>query len=95
MEAVAETGTAKSIFSSYPVEVAAKTGTVQSDTASINNGVFICYAPADDPEIAVAVVVEKGGSGAGIMSIAKEILDAYFAKTTYYPSATVDNSLVQ
>lgn len=80
MEAVASTGTASTLFSDYPVRVAAKTGTVQSDSNKINNGVFVCYAPADDPEIAIAVVVENGGSGSAIMSIAKEILDYYFSE---------------
>ena len=61
--------------------IAAKTGTVQSDSDVVNNGVFVCYAPADKPEIAIAVVVEKGGSGSNIMSVAKDILDAYFGRT--------------
>jgi len=79
MKAVADSGgTAASAFANYEVDVAAKTGTVQSDKDVSNNGVFVCYAPADDPEIAVAVVVEKGGSGSAIMGVAKEILDSYF-----------------
>lgn len=79
MRAVALNGTASSVFSNYPVPVAAKTGTVQSDTATKNNAVFVCYAPVDDPEIAIVVLVEKGGSGSTIMSVAKKIMDYYFA----------------
>jgi penicillin-binding protein 2 len=38
----------------------------------------LCYAPADDPEIAVAVVVEKGVWGSWTAPIAKDVLMAYF-----------------
>jgi len=82
MRLVASSGTASSMFRNYPVRVACKTGTVQSDTARMNTGVFVCYAPADNPEIAIAVVVEAGGSGSAIMSVAKEILDYYFTDTS-------------
>jgi penicillin-binding protein 2 len=84
MRAVVTGGTAKTVFGTYPVRVAAKTGTVQMSTSEINNGVFVCYAPADDPQIAIAVVVEKGGSGAAIMEIAKAVLDEYFQTETYF-----------
>ena len=82
MRAVAKSGTARNMFGSYPIAVAAKTGTVQTGE-DYNDGVFICYAPAENPEIAVAVVVEKGGSGAEIMEIAKIVLDEYFAGSPY------------
>jgi penicillin-binding protein 2 len=87
MRAVAATGTASSVFGTYPIRVAAKTGTVQSDTSAVNNGVFVCYAPADDPQIAISVVVENGGSGGAIMEIAKVDMDYYFAETTQSTAA--------
>ncbi|MCL2080016.1 MAG: penicillin-binding transpeptidase domain-containing protein [Oscillospiraceae bacterium] len=71
-------GTARDTFQNYRIPVAAKTGTVQVEGRSMNDGVFVCYAPADNPEIAIAIVVEKGGSGASIMSIASMIFDHYF-----------------
>jgi len=71
-------GTARSVFGEYPIRVAAKTGTVQADEQNINNAVFICYAPADNPEIAISIVIEKGGSGAAVMDIARRIFDYYF-----------------
>jgi len=43
-----------------------------------SNALFVCYAPADKPEIAIAVVVEKGVLGAYTAPIAKDILEAYF-----------------
>ena len=75
-------GTAKSVFRDYPVHIAAKTGTVQQESSDINNGVFICYAPAEEPEIAISVVIEKGGSGSAVMDAARMILDYYFRKET-------------
>ena len=81
MRMVASTGgTAASVFADYPVPVAAKTGTVQTALSSetLNNGVFVCYAPADNPEIAISLVVEKGTSGSTIMGIAEDIMDYYF-----------------
>ena len=71
-------GTAYSVFGNYPIPVAAKTGTVESETDVIDNGVFVCYAPADDPEIAIAIVIERGGSGKAVMDIARVIFDYYF-----------------
>jgi penicillin-binding protein 2 len=94
MKAVAaKGGTAASVFANYPVPVAAKTGTVQSNTSSINHAVFVCYAPADDPEIAISIVVEKGKSGSTIMEIAKDIMDYYFTDAVEVRVAS-DNTLL-
>ena len=78
-------GTARSIFKDYHTPIAAKTGTVQLEGRAANDGVFVCYAPADDPEIAIAIVVQKGGSGKAIMDIARMIFDHYFmSESTFY-----------
>lgn len=71
-------GSAYEAFEGYWLSVAAKTGTAQTGSGS-NNGCFICYAPYDDPQIAIAIVVEHAGAGASIAPIAREILDQYFA----------------
>ena len=71
-------GTAHSVFGNYPIRVAAKTGTAQLEGQAINNGVFVAYAPANNPEIAISIVIEKGGSGSAVMPIAREIFDFYF-----------------
>ena len=42
------------------------------------NGAFVCYAPANQPEIAIAVYGEKAGHGSTLVSIAKAMLDAKF-----------------
>ena len=74
----ASTGTAAPVFNDYPIRVAAKTGTVQIEGSEVNNAVFVCYAPADNPEIAISIVVERGVAGSAIMNIARSIFDYYF-----------------
>jgi len=44
--------------------------------------VFVLAAPAEDPEIAIAVVVEHAGSGNNVAWIARDILDAYLGRTS-------------
>ena len=75
----ASAGTVYEIFLDAPYSVAGKTGTAQTGSVNTNNGVFICYAPYDDPEIAVAVVIEKGVSGSGVAKVARAVLDYYFS----------------
>ena len=69
-------GTAYRYLGDYPYMVASKTGTPQ--TAEFPNSTFICYAPADDPQIAVAVVIEKGWHGYTGAPVARAVLDAFF-----------------
>ena len=72
-------GTASTVFKDYPIKVAAKTGTAQTDTGvyASDNGAFVCYAPLDDPQIAIAVYGEKAGHGSTLANVAKAILDVY------------------
>lgn len=81
-------GTAYSIFYDFPpeIKVAAKTGTSQPGQASYKSGkkeyydgIFIAYAPADDPQVAFAAVVEYGYSGNGSGGrICREVFKKYF-----------------
>ncbi len=71
-------GTANSVFGNYKVKVAAKTGTAENSGS--DHTTFICYAPYDKPKVAVAVVLEHGVKGKYSMQVAKDMLDAYFAK---------------
>ena len=75
----ASAGTVYENFIDAPYSVAGKTGTAQTGSVNTNNGVFICYAPYDDPQIAVAVVIEKGVSGSGVAKVARAVLDYYFS----------------
>lgn len=73
-------GTARSTFADYPITVCAKTGTAEHDAGGSSHASFLCFAPADDPQVAIAIYVEKGGSGSSLGRIARSILDAYFAE---------------
>ena len=75
-------GTANGTFKDYPVTVAAKTGTADTVSGVSANGAFICFAPADDPQIAIAVYGEKAGGGGKLAPVAKEILDVFFGFST-------------
>ncbi len=76
MIAVTTSGTAKEIFKDFPLTVAGKTGTAQ--VGGKTNGLFIGYAPADNPRIAFCVVIEGGRSGNLAAGIAKNVLSYYF-----------------
>lgn len=72
-------GTAYKIFKDYPIEVCAKTGTAQTGIPNTSdNGAFVCYAPADDPQIAIVIYGEKAGHGSSLGEVARSILDSYF-----------------
>ena len=77
------------------IGVAAKSGTSQLGEALSPNSIFMCYAPYDDPEIAIAIVIERGASGAKAVNIAKDILDAYFSLSNPNNSAESENTLLQ
>lgn len=94
MIAVGKTGTAKNAFANAPYTVACKTGTAQTGVAGASDhGTFIAYAPAENPEVAIAVVLENGTSSAAA-GIAREVLDAYFAGKTVGEKPTPDGVLI-
>lgn len=69
-----------SAFDGFPYDYARKTGTSEQGTGpnKKENGVFIAFAPRDNPKLAVAVVVPEGGFGSVSASpIARKIFDAY------------------
>lgn len=77
MKRVADEGSAAELFANYPIKIGGKTGTAQLGNGS-NNAVFVAFAPFDDPEIAVAVVLEHGVRGTNAGYVAKDIFDKYF-----------------
>lgn len=79
---VLESEAASNAFSAFPKGfVAAKTGTPETGMEAFgqsSHSVLICYAPADDPEIAVSIVIEHGSKGANAIPAAGKIFEAYF-----------------
>ena len=78
MRLVSTQGTAADVFADYPVSVCSKTGTAENSGKQADNLTFIAYAPADDPQIAVAVVLEHAGKGEYARNVAKAMFDQYF-----------------
>ena len=77
-------GSAKNYLWDYPIPVCAKTGTAQHGAGGSDNASLVVYAPADDPQIAIAIYVEKGAQGGNLGSIAVDIMDHYFSQETIY-----------
>jgi len=77
MLAVTQSGSLAAAFQSLPVQVGAKTGSAQVDGEETSNAVLVCFAPYEDPEIALAVVVEQGGSGSSLGTVAAQVIQAY------------------
>ena len=87
-------GSLASAFRNLPFEVGAKTGSAQVSSTSDSNAVFVCYAPYDDPEIAISLVVEHGGSGSVLASLAAEILAYYFTTPDSQSDVVTENALM-
>ena len=97
----APNGTARKIGLDSQYKIAGKTGTAQVfgigqdeeyDAEKIakklrDHALFIAYAPAENPTIAISVVVENGGSGSSTAApVARKVLDAYLLKDTIVAS---------
>ena len=78
MAGVTESASQARYFKDLPVRVGAKTGSAQVTGKKEANAVYLCFAPYEKPEIALALVVEQGGSGSELGAIAADILKAYF-----------------
>lgn len=79
MHELTVSGSVAYAFENCVVSAGAKTGSAQVGT-DIANGVFVVYAPYEKPEIAVAIVIEKGGSGAALANTAVEIINSWFSR---------------
>ena len=78
-DVVNEGGTAASVFRNYPIQIGGKSGSSQTGSSEEDaHGVFVAFAPYDDPEIVVCVVGEHAGGGSNVAYIVRDILDAYF-----------------
>ncbi len=70
-------GTAYSIFKNFAISVGGKTGSAETSTGKVNAW-FVGFAPFEDPQIAVVVLVENGGHGYYTAEAVKEIIEQYF-----------------
>ncbi len=79
MYGVVDEGSASRIFADYNISVGGKTGTAQGSSKASNTALFVAYAPFEEPEIAVCVVIEHGVRGVNAAKAARDIFDEYFA----------------
>ena len=86
-------GTARNTMRGTSVEVAAKTGTAETGRLGSDDGSFVCFAPADDPEIAIAVFGEKAAHGATLGRVAKDVIEYYFYQAQASSVVTNENQL--
>lgn len=68
--------TYSSVFGDFKIQVAGKTGTAENNGSDHAN--FICYAPADNPQVAIGVMIEHGAKSSVAMNVAKKLLIEYF-----------------
>ncbi len=86
-------------FSKVPVKVAAKTGTttiektINGKKVDTYNGLIITFAPYENPEIAIAVVIEGAGSGGSTAPVASAIMEYYFSSKEYKDTAQQEGTL--
>ncbi len=88
-----QTYTMSQYFSRLPVEVGCKTGTAQV-AAKTANAVFVCYAPYDDPQVALCLVAEQGASGGNLAELAAGILAQYFSTGSSLNTVGGENTLL-
>ena len=95
MGMVASEGSAAGYFRDLGVQIGAKTGTAQVSRNSEAHAILVAFAPYENPEIAISIVVEHGGSGTSVAAIAAEILDYYFSYQDGVGAPAVEGTLVR
>ncbi len=95
MLGVVDEGSASAIFENYQEKIGGKTGTAQIGNNVTDNALFVAFAPFDDPEIAIAVVIEHGVKGANAAYVARDIFDKYFEKNEIMPNNNTIGELIR
>ncbi len=82
-------------FRDVDVAVGAKTGSAQVSANTESHALFVCFAPYDNPQIAMAIAVEHGGSGSNLGALAAEIIDYYFSAEETREEILTENTLIR
>jgi penicillin-binding protein 2 len=88
-------GSVRKYFTDLPFRVGAKTGSAQVSANTESNAVFVCFAPYENPEVAMAIVVEHGGSGGELAAIASDVLSYYFSARETQDAIPEENTLIR
>ena len=98
-EVTDEGGTAGSVFADYPIKVGGKTGTAETyeNGEAFDNGLFIAFAPFENPEIVICVVGEGAGHGAYVAPVVRDMLDEFFTadKVENVDAVPAENTLLR
>ena len=81
-------------FKGLDMKVGAKTGSAEVSAGTESNAVFVCFAPYDDPQVAMAFVVEHGGTGSELAAFAAEMLSYYFTAQQELNTTVAENTLL-
>lgn len=92
MRLAVTSGTVSSL-ADYPIAVCAKTGTAEHGSGGSDHASLVLYAPMEDPEISIAIYLEKGAQGGALSQIARAILDVYRAETGAVDAVPAENQL--
>ncbi len=93
---LSKTATMARWFAPLPVEVGCKTGTAEtSSKAATTNALFVCFAPYDDPQIALCLVAEGGDAGGSLAELAAGILSQYFSTDGSLSAVSGENALLR
>ena len=93
MYQVTQSAAAKHYFDALPVKAGAKTGT--AEVGQSTNATFVCFAPYDDPQIAMCLVVQDDDAGANLASLAADILQFYFTTEGAVSAPVTENQLMR
>lgn len=94
LKVVTTKGTAASTFQGFTPIVAGKSGSAETGRGNTVHSWFACYAPADNPQIAVAALVEEGGEGAvAAVPMTRKILEYYFDAARQPPPPAAPESV--
>lgn len=73
-----ERGTLRKYFADFPITVAAKSGTAQESSYRSEHTTFVCFAPYENPQISVAVIIPYGNNTTGpAPTVAKAVIEKY------------------
>lgn len=90
---LSQTASMAQYFAGLPVTVGCKTGTAEVQ-GSDANATFVCFAPFDDPQVAICLVAEKGSAGGNLAALAASMLREYFDAEDNLGTTSQENTLL-
>ncbi len=94
MRRVTEDGTAKAVFEDFPIAVGGKTGTAEVSRGS-DTVLFVGFAPYDNPQIAVSVVLEHGATSRYAAQVARDMFEYYLGLSVVSDEVDKMNTLLK